>query len=176
ASLGDVEGYRKQCRELLARVPRDANPKTARYTVAACGLMPDAVPDFAPVLRLAEVVAADAGKNGGPYWSWHIRGLAAYRARDHDGVIYYLARGTNTAPERALSRRPLRALAEHQPGKGSTAREALAKARMHLTDRPRAERGQSFGDTWHEWLAGELLLREAERLIEGKPTDQGNKK
>jgi hypothetical protein len=34
---------------------------------------------------------------------------------------------------------------------------------------PKVERGEQFGDDWHDWLRCQILLREAETLIEGRP-------
>jgi hypothetical protein len=68
-----------------------------------------------------------------------------------------------------LTWRALRAMAEHRLGRADSARDWLEKARATLATRPRPERGQSYDAGWMYWLEGELLLREAEALIEGKP-------
>src|SRR5262249_7024902 len=52
--LDDVEGYRQDCREMLARFSRTDDPTVADRTAKACLLLPDAVGDLAPVLQLAE--------------------------------------------------------------------------------------------------------------------------
>src|SRR5262249_3487586 len=52
--LDDVEGYRRDSRQMLARFSQTDDPKIAERTAKTCLLLPDAVSDLAPVLQLAE--------------------------------------------------------------------------------------------------------------------------
>ena len=54
--MGDVDRYRGACREMLDRFEKlaEEKPEIAADTAWACALMPDSVPDFSRVERLAE--------------------------------------------------------------------------------------------------------------------------
>ena len=55
---GQQAEYRKMCAETVDRFPTTADVQTAFFTAWTAALRPDAVPDFASVLRLAEKAGA----------------------------------------------------------------------------------------------------------------------
>jgi hypothetical protein len=59
------------------------------------------------------------------------------------------------------------AMGDHLGGKTAEARAALKDARARIeANMPKVERGQLLGDDWHDWLRCQILLREAEKLVE----------
>ena len=68
------------------------------------------------------------------------------------------------------SRQPsCQAMARHRLGRNEDARQALTLARDTLNRKlPRLDRGQLYDQNWYDLLRCQVLLREAEELIEGK--------
>src|SRR5262249_8636908 len=77
---GRVEAYRRACREMLARFGNTDNPEVADRTAKTCSLPPDAVSDFAPVLKLADGVVPGPERRPSRRWFVLTKGLAEYRA------------------------------------------------------------------------------------------------
>jgi hypothetical protein len=104
-----------------------------------------------------------------------VRALAAYRTGDFAGTVTWLLRSPE-APDGigGVAGKALWVMVEHRQGKKESARDWLEKARTALANRTRPDRGQSF-DPWEPWLVGEVLLREAEAMIEGKEVGPGPK-
>src|SRR5262249_52158698 len=78
--LGDVEGYRRDCRVLLAQFSQTDDPKIADRTAKPCLLAPAAVPDLAPVLQLAERAVTGTQHHWGYRYFLVSKGMADYRA------------------------------------------------------------------------------------------------
>jgi serine/threonine-protein kinase len=170
--FGDVEGYRRVCRQMLDRFGQTSAAVPAYCTALACLLQPEAVPDLKPVLELAEYAVTDT--EGRPLYRFYLltRALADYR----EGQYARVGERLKTCPPRpdgdvadawaflCLS------LAHHRLDQATEARQELARARA-LIERswPRFDRGEQFpSNTWQEWLVCQFLRREAEALIEGK--------
>src|SRR5262249_8790388 len=128
---GKVEGYRRACREMLARFRNTDNPEVADRTAKVCSLAPDAVSDFAPVLALADRAVTGTEKH--PYRRWFVltKGLAEYRA------------GHYAAPVEWLNRFSPRLNGIHWD---ATAFAVLAMAKHKLGSAPGAEAAQLAGD------------------------------
>ena len=84
--LGDVEGYRNVCADMLEQFDPAAKTDSARWAVWTCVLAADAVADWKVPLQLAEKAAADNPKN--------------YRALNHHGSVLYRAGQSQEAIER----------------------------------------------------------------------------
>ena len=55
-------------------------------------------------------------------------------------------------------------------GKVDEARTALSNAqRIISTKIPKVEKGETFGDDWHDWLHAQILCREAEEVLKDTP-------
>jgi hypothetical protein len=73
-------------------------------------------------------------------------------------------------PENRLDLQGLivQAMARHQLGRKAESQHALALARESLGRfLSRLDRGQFYDGDWHDWLHCQVLLREADALIEG---------
>jgi serine/threonine protein kinase/tetratricopeptide (TPR) repeat protein len=170
--LGDVEGYRQVCQETLTRFGKPGNSLIACHAALACLLRPDAVPDLAPVVRLAERAVAGTGSQP-HYAELYVltRALADYREGKPARVLERL-KLLAPDPQGGVHETWIylcRALAHYRLGQADAARQALAQAHALLERQwPHFERGERFGDDWREWLIAQTLGREAEALIEGK--------
>jgi tetratricopeptide (TPR) repeat protein len=165
---GDAEGYRRACREMLARFGNTADPGIAEHTARTCALAPDAVADFGPVLKLADRAARGSGNKGPDRWALLTRGLTEYRAGRPAGALDWLRRASPKAGGDSLDATAFAVLAltHHRLGHAEEARAALARARATLAAKmPNPKKGHPFGADWHDWLRGQILCCQAEALL-----------
>jgi hypothetical protein len=98
--------------------------------------------------------------------------LAYYRADEFSAAAKQLLKLINDKPTQAsleATARALLAMAGHRD-KYQMMSVELKEARSVIDKRmPKAERGERFGDDWHDWLRCQILLREGETLMEGRP-------
>jgi serine/threonine protein kinase/tetratricopeptide (TPR) repeat protein len=170
--IGDVNGYRHDCREMLTRFGGIENGRTADYVAKTCLLLPDAVDNLGPVIHLAK--GLDESQLAGPdlqqVGPWYVlcRALAYYRADEFSAAAKQLLKLINEKPTQAslqATARALLAMAGHRD-KYQFMSVELQQARSVIDQRmPKAERGERFGDDWHDWLRCQVLLREAEVVV-----------
>jgi Flp pilus assembly protein TadD len=168
---GDVEGYRRASAEMLRRFGKSANPEVASFTARACALSADAGADPLYILNLAEHALNGTEKHPG-YRSFLLaHALALYRGGDVGGAARQVRSFAPKPAEKggqgddALAFAVL-AMAHHRLGKAEQARAALTEAQAVLAKRmPDPGRGRPFDEDWGEWLQGQFLVREAERLL-----------
>jgi tetratricopeptide (TPR) repeat protein len=163
--LGDVQGYRHACREML-RLDGDTEIDfVAEQNAKTCALAPDAVADFQRVVALADLAVK---RRGNDRWFLFARGLVAYRAGHFDRAVAWLKRVAPRPQGDSLDAGAFAvlALAHDRLCHGEDARAALAKAQAILAHKtPRPEKGQHFGGNWHDWLRSQILCREAEQRL-----------
>jgi serine/threonine protein kinase len=171
--IGAVEGYRRDCREMLKRFGKSDNPQRDDQVAKTCLLAPLAVDDLDPVGLLAGNSHAVPAKDGPSLWYVVCRSLFEYRTRKWDDCIQRARAVVDAKPEHAARDATLLviiAMAEQKRGKSDEARAALKDARARIeANMPKVERGQLFGDDWHDWLRCQILLREAEELLQPPP-------
>src|SRR5262249_55637285 len=89
---GDVEGYRRLCRDMLDRFGNRRDPRSGPQAGQAALLMPDAVPDRELLTRLAEFGVREA-----PAGSWEMRrvvqGITAYRNGQFAAAVPWIEQG-----------------------------------------------------------------------------------
>jgi tetratricopeptide (TPR) repeat protein len=169
--VGDVEGYRRDCREMLTRFQSRANHYVADFTAKTCFLLPDSVPDLEPALKLARRSLAGTEKDIAYRWFLVCKALAEYRAGQFDAAVKAVS-DVAPVPEGSVldaTSYIILALAQIRQGHPAEAGQTLARARG-IRDRnwPQFDRGQRFDDAWDDWLRCDILQREAESLINGK--------
>jgi serine/threonine-protein kinase len=174
AHAGDADDYRHHCYDLLARFGDDRNWLNAPRAAAVCLLLPGAGLDADRLARLTDLGVRLAPR-GYRFGRMTFRALAAYRAGQYEAAARDLdeaARETTrpaTNPNGFSDARHwfFAAMTRHRLGQADAAREALAKGREFL----RASLWEGWTtqiSEWHEWLACQLNLREAEALVEGR--------
>jgi tetratricopeptide (TPR) repeat protein len=167
--VGDLAGYRRNCRAMLARSGDTKDPGVADRTAKSCLLMPDAVTDLDRVQKLADQAVTGTENNADYRWFLFCKALAEYRAGRHAEAVQWLERVTSEANEysaRDASAFAVRALAQHHRSQGEEALRALDRAERIIAEKmhdPAA--GRPFGDDWQDWLHCQALLREAEALL-----------
>jgi tetratricopeptide (TPR) repeat protein len=170
--IGDVNGYRRDCREMLTRFGGIDNARTADYVAKTCLLLPDAVDNLGPVIHLAKGLDESrlAGADKEQVGPWYVlcRALAYYRAEEFSAAAKLLLKLLNDKPTQAslqATARALLAMAGHRD-KYQFMNVELQQARSLIDERmPKAERGERFGDDWHDWLRCQALLKEAESVV-----------
>src|SRR5262249_53011744 len=90
--LGDLPGYRRACREMLARFGQTKDVVVAERTAKTCLLAADAVDDLQPVIRLAEQAVTATEKSAGYRWFLLARGMADYRAGEFAAAVERLGK------------------------------------------------------------------------------------
>jgi|SRR5579884_1394721 len=65
-------------------------------------------------------------------------------------------------------------MARHREGQTGQARQLLKEAGAILTRKlPKVERGEHYGNDWHDWLRAQLLYHEAQALLKAAASDGG---
>jgi WD40 repeat protein/serine/threonine protein kinase len=126
---GNTEAYRKACAHMVERFNETEDAEAASFTAWTCALRPDAVPDYAPVLRLAEKVPA---KEQDQARSRLAVGAVLYRMGRADEALSHLS-AAETLPNSPAMASPaywryFLAVAHHRLGHPAEARKWLEKA------------------------------------------------
>jgi tetratricopeptide (TPR) repeat protein len=162
---GEVPGYRVAAGKLLSRFSKTSDPNLLRVAARVFTYAPEAVPDLAVPVQMAEAALAGCPADQ-KKWGLLTLGAALYRAGRTDEAIARLnesvkASGGVVVPESWA----LLAMAHHKKGNGDEARRWLEKLRSH---KPDAKTATDFSsDLW--LVEGRILLREAEALLREPP-------
>jgi len=172
----DLEGYRRVCREMVARFSHTDDPMIAERTAKTCLLVPDAVGDLGPVLELADRAVTGTEQNPCYFWFLLARGMADYRAGHFVNAIDWLNKALSVNREGRYPSRSLAAtahlflaMAHHRLGRVHEARHALNQA-TELMEQPCPKIGRNWHiyDDYPDWLRFDVVRSEAERLVKGK--------
>jgi serine/threonine protein kinase/tetratricopeptide (TPR) repeat protein len=168
---GDVEGYRRLCRDMLERFGNRRDPRSGPQAGQAALLLPDAVTDRELLTRLAEfgVQEAPASYRG---TRRVVRGITAYRNGQFAAAVRGIEEGLNGNAdiEFPVNGHFFLAMAHHQLGQAEAARTALDQGRAALRRCfPRPDHDE-LGEMWVGWAGCQISRREAETLIEGATT------
>jgi serine/threonine protein kinase/Flp pilus assembly protein TadD len=168
-AAGDVNAYRQDCTAMLERFGATEDPATACNVAYACTLQPDALPDPARLLPVADVAA--------PHWhfgTW-VRGAVLYRAGRHEEAVRCFEDAAGTYRPRSWDWAFL-AMAHHRLGHATEARRCLSEASRWVAEADcqsvdESVDGEDRGATRPAWggyderLVYPLLVREAAQLI-----------
>jgi Flp pilus assembly protein TadD len=166
--VGDVDGYRATCREMLEQFGTSPNRNFIDRTAKICLLARDPDENRDRALMLADQNVLGTEKH--PDYRWFIvaKALADYRANRFAEALKRLEQfvpnkggGNSDALSFALFAMVHQRLDHHDKARG-----ALANAKDMLTDTmPDPGKGRPFGDDWNDWLHCQILVREAEEMI-----------
>jgi serine/threonine-protein kinase len=157
---------------MLRRFGETTDPTIAERTTKACLLLPDAIEDLTPVMRLSEraLAAQDHG-----YYPFFLlaAGLADFRSGEFARAVEELDEIVSRRQKSGYDPTNLQvpanlvlAMAHHRLGHKDEASEAFDRARniMQRDDFLRVRSGD-LGGFWHDWLICHILRREAEELL-----------
>jgi len=172
---GDVEGYRRACRELVRRFADSDAPEIGERVAKASLLEPDPDGDLELFAKLIERAAAQGKSN--PYLDWFKTslGLAEYRRGHYDRAI----EAVNGLPEdgrmpwvygRGLAGLVL-AMAQARAGHGDDARRTLAEVEARVDAAGETPGACDLGAQFSNWCIYQVVLSQA-RSVAGKPPRQ----
>jgi eukaryotic-like serine/threonine-protein kinase len=170
---GDDAGYRRDCRAMLERFQDTQAPEVAYRTAKTCVLLPDAVPDFDRVQKLADRAVTGTEKHRYYRWFVLLKGLAEYRADRPAEALKWLERFAPNADgvHTDATAFAVRAMAQHRLGQKEQARAALHSAQVIFAAKmPDPGAGRPFDVGWYEWLHCQIFLREAEVILGKNPS------
>ena len=128
--LGDADGYRRDCRQMLRHFVTSNDPVVADKTAKTCLLLPDVVADLKPVLQLAE--RAVAGTQQHPAYRWFLicKALADYRTLRFVAAINSIQKVDPKSEGGVLDATAylILALSEQRRGRFVEARQAFTRA------------------------------------------------
>jgi tetratricopeptide (TPR) repeat protein len=135
--LGDMEGYRRDCEELMQRFGDTKDGPPADLVAKACLLVPRLLPNTKPALQLAQRAITGTEKHEAFRWFQLDKGLADYRAELFAASVEQLQKMTpkpDGGPEDATAF-IIMAMAHHRLRRPTEAAAALAKADAILKQR-----------------------------------------
>jgi tetratricopeptide (TPR) repeat protein len=149
---------------MLERFEKTEDRQTAGNVLLACVLREDTLPAMDRLLPLTRV--ADRTW----HWGTWVRGAALYRAGRYEESVRCFEMAANTFRPRAWEWCFL-CMAHDRLGHADEARHCLAEAARWIDEANREEVDDLSGTrpawrAWHEPVVDELLLREAESLVQ----------
>jgi tetratricopeptide (TPR) repeat protein len=159
--LGDTDGYRRLCRQLVERAGPEPAPEVAFVLARTCALAPGAGVEPARAVQWGERAAA--GLPGSP-WVLHALGLAHYRADQDDRAVARLTESNSSTWDATYLNWLTLALVHHRQRHEAEARSWLKKAAERL-DRERSALGLPVSVLAIDWLEAQVLRRQAEALL-----------
>jgi WD40 repeat protein/serine/threonine protein kinase/tetratricopeptide (TPR) repeat protein len=162
--VGDPDGYRRHCRELLRRFGDTQDPMIAERTAKLCLLRPEAGGDLGPALRLADR-AVDGTERNTIYPHYQaVKGFADCRAGRYEQSLDWLKKAEEHLSHPIFKAEALlyQSLALHALHRGDEARQVLDRARSVL-DGEAGTQGDLDG-LWFDWIMAQVLRRDAEGL------------
>lgn len=168
ALADDPAIYSDFCERIVAQFADSNDAVVVERTIKACLLRVNSI-DLSklPAEKLARMMDEGTVPDGLKPWGWGARAFWAYRSGDAESAVNYVAKSEEQKPGDTLHATNLAvlAMARHQLKRAEEARQALDEA-SQLINRLQAD--EKFkGD--NDVLIAQILLREAETLINGKP-------
>ncbi len=175
ARAGDFEGYRKVCRELLARFGGSDSAIVVQRAATACLIAPNGTEDPSSVLvkmkRARKKSHIGAGSNLAT-WIDITLALGHYRQGQWDQAVKSLAPFAKVSWDHDVVAFAIRAMAQHKLNQPDAAQLTLRQARDGLARFNLPGPGE-LQTTWYNWHLAQLVLREAEALIPAAPVAAG---
>ena len=157
--IGDEDGYRHSCRDLVERFVASRNPDRAIQLAHHC-VEAQALAGF----ERAAVAQAESllESLGGESWeAWEYLALSHYRAEDFENALK--AANSLIDLRQYPSDLALTAMAHHALGRRSQARSLLAQAEAASSSTKRSQ--WHLGELWSRRIREGILLREARSVI-----------
>jgi serine/threonine protein kinase len=170
--IDDRAAHQSMCRQMLERFGATQDPEAARETCWACLISSPPVGDIEQLVRLADAALQGSNKP----LALRERGLAAYRAGQWEEALTWCAQSRQELDQDDSqlyyrAQNPLvEAMALHRLGRASEATAAYDEAIKTIRRAfPMAYSSTDIDDwRWPEWVAFEVLHREAATLLDIK--------
>ncbi len=169
AFTGQEEGYSRLCRQAHTYFGASTDPVLCNLALKTCLIMPCPAADFRVLSNWAHSSVTASMPEWRRPWAESTVGQAEYRMGHFAEAVSWeqkLASQADPIPERAVQTLCILALAQHQLQHTAEAGAALTKAAgIARTKLPQLDSGD-LGDGWWDYLLAQMLLREAQGLIE----------
>jgi tetratricopeptide (TPR) repeat protein len=170
--LGDVDGYRRQCQEMLRRFGSTDDPCVAERTAKTCLLVPDAVADKDTVQQLAQRAVTGTQESELIGFFQLTKGMAEYRAGRPEPALHWLGESQKQAysSEGADKARAglFQAMAYARLGRTDEARRTLRQSATLIDTEMRRWETANVNAIDEDWLNAAIVRKEVEALVEGK--------
>jgi tetratricopeptide (TPR) repeat protein len=167
---GDLEGYRRQCAQVLARFGPTQSPFIAERMTKLCLILPSSGVDLGAVDQMAETAVTVQETNHYLYYFQFAKGFAEHRQGHFSSSVEWIQKmlpKAGAVPFLDAEAHLVLAMAQHRLKHENEAQAALAKAvEIVETKLPRLDSGD-IGPSWTDWIIAHALLGEARGLIEG---------
>ena len=168
ALADDPAIYSDFCERMVAQFADSNDAVVVERTIKACLLRVNSI-DLSklPAEKLARMMDEGTVPDGLKPWGWGARAFWAYRSGDAESAVKYVAKSEEHTPADTLHAINLAvlAMARHQQKDPQAARQALDEA-LQLINRLKSDENNIAN---HDLLIPQILFREAEALINGKP-------
>jgi tetratricopeptide (TPR) repeat protein len=173
----DRAAHEAVCRRMLDRFGATRDSESARRTCWACLASTSPIGEMSQLVRLADVAASDPIR---AELCWRERGLAAYRADDLEGALYWCTKSRDLTNRNDYLAENLlvEAMAHHQLGRTSEAKKKFDDA-IKCRDAAfpsTADASKFIGSKWLDWAVIEILRREAEATLKTPIDNDANSK
>jgi len=165
---GDEAGYCELCQAITEQTEPVLGKHQANFLSRVCSLSPAASIDRAVPLRLARQAVQSEPTTS---WFQYAVGAALYRAGEYEQAIATLEKSLSLQPTwlGRVQNHAFLAMSNHRLGRHAAARDWLAKAQASFVELEQNFAREPYGlaDTLYlsDWLAGQILLPEAEKLV-----------
>jgi WD40 repeat protein len=162
--LNDEQGYRRHAQAMLEKFAATGNVQAAERTAKVGALAAPSPEEASRLIDLADLAVTKGAASVHLPWFQLARGMAAYRAgqfRDAANWLQKVRDASSSTPECKAAAIAFLAMSQSRLGGLADARASLDVARQLL-------KGKRVGGAWHDWLIGEMALREAETIV-GNP-------
>jgi eukaryotic-like serine/threonine-protein kinase len=158
---GDLEGYRKARRGIIANFRADTNPVAVSHVCYVSAALPAAPSEAESLLQMAEFAVARSPNNP------RLRGAMNYRNGRYEAAIADFDQATTVFPRRAWDWLFI-AMARQMLGQSTEARKAVAEAEdwIERTNRSRSGETTTTWIGWFESIEVAQILKEAKELIQ----------
>jgi tetratricopeptide (TPR) repeat protein len=176
AASGDLEKYRRCCKEIVARFGDTTEPFVGYRMAKGCAILPSSGADLEAVGKMADVAAAAGPTNRFFAYFQCTKGMAEYRQGHfadaltfEDKTIAIRENPGNYSWHETLyvEAYAVSAMAHFHLDQTDAARAALAEANRLAARLPKLG-SEDLGTEWGDWIIAHRLLDEATELIEGK--------
>lgn len=176
----DEAGYKKLCQDMVKQFRDTTDSQVADSVIKTCLLRPGAVELSELPIQLLRTGIDDPKQAGFQKNFLGCAALYSYREGKFDEAIAWTKRSPNPTFQTGALTLVVRAMAEHQLGQHDQARATLAEAEALIPGELRSLGTPDdttllpvpAGSIHSDWLAPELLRREAATLISGKAKPQ----
>jgi WD40 repeat protein/serine/threonine protein kinase/tetratricopeptide (TPR) repeat protein len=167
-AAGDLDKYRAACERLLREFGKTEDPNVAHFVDWACVLAPNAVADWAAVVRCAEAAVKAASDESAKDAFFQTLSAATYRAGRSEESVKHANEGLPVLDDDPL-KCLFQAMVLHRLGRVQDAKDQLLSARASLRKgkEPPSAASPNSGIDWRTRLAYRVLRNEAEGLING---------